>query len=559
MSALLFVPGCSCDDNDLTETFCTTNENGLKNGLGVSRFSRFTLDSSKSITIRASKTSGLELSDPDLYLFKSGQLIGFSSSATPNAESLTTVLGTGNYVLELMEYVYTYGGSQPQTCYNVDISSSSSSSKPAAVTKQVIPESTKTLPGDIQYATSSCPVGSEITVSGTATYDLVSFNTIPDGLDMDNPSSEAIKEAVVEVICAADSEVYSSDTTGNDGSYSLLAPSGSNFFVRVKAQMKQTGPGASWDFQVVDNTSVPPKALYVMDGGILNNTISIPGEDLHAGYGWDAGTSSYTPGTRVAAPFAILDSVYQAYNKVLVVDPNAVFPPLLTNWSENNVESDNFNAAVGQILGTHFNGTEIYILGAEDLDTDEYDRHVIIHEWGHYFEEFFSRSDSYGGPHGFGNILDIRVAFGEGWGNAWSSMVSGESVYRDSGYTSQASDLLSFDLESNNCVNAGWYSECSVQSILYDLFDGADDGLDTISHGFSPIYDVLTGAQKTTSAMTSLFSFIKSYKDNNGLSANEIDTLVGGQNIDPITDIYGDSEISNNPGQTDQLPIYTRL
>ena len=27
-------------------------------------------------------------------------------------------------------------------------------------------------------------------------------------------------------------------------------------------------------------------------------------------------------------------------------------------------------------------------------DADEFDDHIIVHEWGHYFEDNFSRSDS---------------------------------------------------------------------------------------------------------------------------------------------------------------------
>ena len=233
---------------------------------------------------------------------------------------------------------------------------------------------------------------------------------------------------------------------------------------------------------------------------------------------------------------------------MIAVDPGANFQPLLLNWSVNNVPSSNFNGPAGQILTSHFNGTEIYILGAEDNDTDEYDDHVIIHEWGHYFEEYFSRADSIGGPHGSGDILDMRVAFGEGWGNAWSGIASGDSVYRDSYGINQASGF-SFDVGSNACTNPGWYSECSVQAILYDL------SVATFAD-FTPLYNVLTNEQKNTPAMTSIFSFITELKLNHVPEASAIDTLVGGQNIDPITDIYGDSELTNNPGATDQLPVY---
>jgi len=84
----------------------------------------------------------------------------------------------------------------------------------------------------------------------------------------------------------------------------------------------------------------------------------------------------------------------------------------------------------GLIGTTHFDGDgNLYILGDADSDTDEYDDHVIIHEWGHYFEQSFSRADSIGGPHGSGDRLDIRVAFGEGWGNAFSAIATDNPIY----------------------------------------------------------------------------------------------------------------------------------
>ncbi len=128
-----------------------------------------------------------------------------------------------------------------------------------------------------------------------------------------------------------------------------------------------------------------------------------------------------------AAPFAILDSIYQAMKKVRDADSSAVFPKLKANWSIYNVPAgtgSEYELRSGLIGTTHFDGDgNLYILGDADSDTDEYDDHVIIHEWGHYFEQSFSRADSIGGPHGSGDRLDIRVAFGEGWENAFSAIV----------------------------------------------------------------------------------------------------------------------------------------
>lgn len=396
--------------------------------------------------------------------------------------------------------------------------------------------------------------GADVTISGQATFDLVPFNTTTNGLDYVNTIQSPIRGAVVELVCG---DIIATTNTDTSGNYSLSAPSGTrDLVVRVKAQMKRTGT-PSWDFTIVDNTQ--SQALYVMDSAPFevntNQTLN-----LNADSGW--GSTSYT-GTRVAGPFAILDSVYQAYNKVLATDSVAVFQPLRLNWSINNVSSSNFTPQNGQILTSLFDGTEIYILGKENNDTDEYDDHVIIHEWGHYFEEFFSRSDSIGGPHGGGDILDPRVAFGEGWGNAFSGMVTDDPFYRDSGGFAQS---LGFDIDvdDNTCANPGWFSECSVQAILYDLYDASDEGsTDTVSLGLSPIYSVLTNEQKNTPAVTSIFSFIHELQVNDpGGTAAAISTLVTDQGIDAINDIYGDSQTSaSDPliGSTIQRPIHAAL
>ena len=359
------------------------------------------------------------------------------------------------------------------------------------------------------------------------------------GLDYVGVTQEPVKGAVVEMIC--NGVKYAGAVTNVNGDYSLKASAGVNNFVRVYSQMQDTSAPGTWNFKVVDNTA--SGAIYAMDSGSVNSTLNITNHNLNAASGW--GGSSYTS-TRVAAPFAILDSVYTSFQKVLNVDANAVFPALNINWSVNNVAVSG-NKAAGQITTSHFDGSAIYILGHENNDTDEYDDHVIIHEWGHYFEHNFSRSDSIGGSHTTGDILDIRLAFGEGFGNAYSGIASGDSIYRDASGTQQSLGF-GFDVDSNSCTNAGWYSECSVQSLLYDF---------NTQLGFSELYNVLTNEQKNTLAVTSIFSFVTPLKNNNAGFAATIDGYLTTQNIDSITDIYGASELTNNPGSLNQLPVHT--
>ena len=65
-------------------------------------------------------------------------------------------------------------------------------------------------------------------------------------------------------------------------------------------------------------------------------------------------------------------------------------------------------------------------------------------------------------------------------------MILDNPDYRDT-FDSMQSRAGGFDVENNSFVSSGWYSEGSVQSILYDLFDD-DDGADSASYGLAPIY-----------------------------------------------------------------------
>lgn len=393
--------------------------------------------------------------------------------------------------------------------------------------------------------------GPAVTISGVATFDRVHHDAFG-ALDYSNITREPVRAATVEAVC---NSVISTTTTDSAGNYLLSVPANtSNMFVRVKAKMARTGT-PQWDFSVVDNTQAG--ALYSMASPLFNSGAENSTHNLHAASGW--GGSSYT-GTRVAAPFAILDSVYKALQKVLTEQPAAIFPALKLNWSIHNVPSSG-SISRGQILTSYFDGTQIYLLGAEDLDIDEYDEHTIIHEWGHYFEEKFSRSDSIGGYHGEGEYLDMRVAFGEGFGYAIAGIILDDPVTLDAGGPGQSFGS-GFDMDRNIiCTNPGWYSECSMWSVLYDLYDASNDAADTVSLGLSPLYSVLVNEQRNTPAFTSIFSFIHELKNN--LSVGEgtaIDTLLAGvgSNINTVSDIYGSGE-TNDAGSANVLPVYTDI
>jgi hypothetical protein len=103
---------------------CSSSVNGGYNGLGVSRYVRFTETVTGSHTFEAVIYSGLSSSDPDMYLYHKGQLLAAGESWNANMESVEAFLLAGeDYILELREYAYTDPDLVPTTptttCFTV--------------------------------------------------------------------------------------------------------------------------------------------------------------------------------------------------------------------------------------------------------------------------------------------------------------------------------------------------------------------------------------------------------------------------------------------------------
>jgi hypothetical protein len=400
------------------------------------------------------------------------------------------------------------------------------------------------------------PPPTTVTVSGTATFDFVPATG--QGLNYNQTQPRPIRGATVEIISGAN--VLASTKADATGAYSVNVAPNTSAFVRVKAELVQAGT-PSFDFRVVDNTS--NNVLYALDGPTFNTGTAASTRNVHAASGW--GGSSYT-GPRSAAPFSILDAVYAAVQVVIAADPTAAFPPLRVHWSTANRPVLGAGGvpdpSTGEI-GTSFYSPSrggIFLLGAANDDTEEYDRHVILHEWGHYFEEEFSRSDNFGGPHTYGDQLDLRVAFSEGFATGLAGIMLTDPIYRDTRGAQQA-QAGSMNIEGTAPLNVGWYSEQSAQEIVYDLVDAAQDGADGLSMGFGAIYGTLRGGHMTAVSPASIFTFVNALKAANPGSASLIDALVVSQAITAISDEYGSTETNDGNGAIPQdvLPIYTPI
>ncbi|MCH7637585.1 MAG: carboxypeptidase regulatory-like domain-containing protein [Proteobacteria bacterium] len=404
-----------------------------------------------------------------------------------------------------------------------------------------------------------------VTVSGIVSYEFVPPNLNCSGLNMDNPVTRPIRGATVQLMDDASNTEITRTVSDDAGGYSFTnIPAGTMVYVQVLAELKRLGQGLpSWDVDVrdnVDTSGTPPllgsRPLYALTGAAFDTGTFDVTENLLAATGWVA--NSYSE-PRAAAPFAVLDTIYSVMQFILSVDPTANFPALDAFWSVNNTSDIDGDIDAGELGGAFYFNNQLFFTGDALYRTTEFDDHIVVHEWGHYFEENFSRSDSQGGTHFLGDQLDSRLAFGEGWATALAAMALGDPVYCSTG-TPGTMDGFELNAEGGPAYSPyrGWFDEVSVLRFIYDIWDITDEGLDTGSIGFQPIYDVMTGPQITTEAWANVFTFatyLKAIVDQTG--DDLIDSQLDEEGIDAsMLNIWGDGETNQAGATVDVLPIY---
>ncbi|WP_257460045.1 hypothetical protein [Archangium lipolyticum] len=373
--------------------------------------------------------------------------------------------------------------------------------------------------------------GPGLRLGGTLTYDHVPTRHGPtgSGLDYANKKSRPVRRALVQAVEQPSGTVLASTLTRDDGTYSMSLPGAQPYVVRVYAGSAVTDyqpdgigqddcRGASWEVHLVDNTR--EQARYAMQSDTF--TGSNLDADMHAGIAHD--TSGYTD--RTGAPFALLDTLVSAMERVCTADPKMALPLLRANWSPNNTDESG-KWQTGAIGTSHYTRVDdvsnLFILGQEGVDTDEYDDHVIAHEFGHFLEDRLYRSDSIGGSHSSAQSLVPTVAFGEGYGNAFSGMTFNDPVYVDTSGRKQGSGFTIPVAVTPQGDDRGVYSETSVQYLLWSLYENRDA---TASSGnYDRIHDVLRNAHRTQPAFTTVHTFAAAYNQRYGASAETLRDL----------------------------------
>lgn len=146
-------------------------------------------------------------------------------------------------------------------------------------------------------------------------------------------------------------------------------------------------------------------------------------------------------------------------------------------------------------------GDDVVKLGGQVEDTDEYDDDIILHEYAHYFVEYYSRDSSPGGSHRDRQVSPV-LAYGEGIAYFFTLMVTGRDIIVDNyidgtrtidfnRYIQNGGDRPGFRGTEDGTLEGNLREEI-VGGIMLDAMDAADptEPFDTVALGADGLLEI---------------------------------------------------------------------
>ena len=258
----------------------------------------------------------------------------------------------------------------------------------------------------------------------------------------------------------------SETSTGADGSFSFTVTRGKTYTVELRSEttdgtmvkVVRNLPDNVHIFQV-KNINVPNDAAEVL---IPENKTRVPS--------YKATDTNYNEDQSGA--YGILDTVRRGQN--YVKDRGETLHDVTVVWYPNYT-----------LGASYYAGNRIFHIRGQATRPGQWQPDVILHEYGHYVLDIYSKDDSPGGSH-TGGQEDPRLAYSEGWGHFLQAAIQNDPRYEG---------LATFNIEIDT---EGWgkQNEIDVAGILWDIYDPAND--DPLNLGINNIWHIVTGNKPTT-------------------------------------------------------------
>jgi hypothetical protein len=214
--------------------------------------------------------------------------------------------------------------------------------------------------------------------------------------------------------------------------------------------------------------------------------------------------------------FHILASLYKAneYVRIQTADSTWVAEKVSVFWKAGFNPYSYFGYP-NNLLSFYKPGErKLFILGGKDgnmstADTDQFDTSVILHEYGHFLEDVYGKTDSPGGYHNGDAVIDPRLAWSEGFANFFQAAALGTNYYldtagfcNDSQESGSCSQNVYFRLHEDGTTTLydrstasgeGGFRELSITRTLFKIVSTAST---THPHGagipFKEVWNVFT-------------------------------------------------------------------
>lgn len=308
------------------------------------------------------------------------------------------------------------------TCIVVSCNSKKSGNKQSSV----VPTANET-PNCLDIRSPASP----ITISGTASYQYrpIAITSSSQGIIYGlsgNPTTTAIPFAEIEVVNGNGDTVQCS-TTDQNGNFSFEVDSNSG---TLRVRVLSRAFHSKLKLSVLEDTNM--NLPYAVEANVVAGTNAVSNIAILASA--RASVSSKLEG----GAFHILASIYKANQYIRgQIGDNSWTADKVTVFWKAGFNPYSYFGYPNNLLSFYKPGErKLFILGGKDgnvsqVDTDHFDTSVILHEYGHFLEDVYGKTDSPGGYHNGDAVIDPRLAWSEGFANFFQAAAQGTSFYLD--------------------------------------------------------------------------------------------------------------------------------
>ena len=272
--------------------------------------------------------------------------------------------------------------------------------------------------------------GATTTITGTATFQYRPLVLTSNKGLYGNPVSKGVTYAEVHIVDSSGNTIQCGETDSL-GAFSLAVPQvAGTYYVQVFSRSMSSKVKASVLKDIYSALPYSISKQFTISASATSVAIPTP---------FVASARISEDSDLSGGAFNILADIFWANEFIrgntsqtsFVADKVSVF------WKQGFNPYSYYNAP--SVLASFYVASEdrLYILGGKNgdvkaSDTDHFDDSVILHEYGHFLEAHYGRSDTPGGSHNGNFIIDPRLAWSEGWANYFQAAVQNNIVYNSS-------------------------------------------------------------------------------------------------------------------------------